>query len=158
MQAFDLQQALSGKPVLLRNGNKAYILKNLNSAKVNEYTLIGYYVLENGLEIGVSWSAAGKYLTDSGSSYDIIGMWQQTITIGKHKIPEPMRTEPPQGTVYYVPLLDTENKFYDWNKWQDSLHDDRALVRGLAHYTHEAAEAHAKALIELSAGSEYVPF
>lgn len=75
----------------------------------------------------------------------------KTIRIGDMEVPEPMKTAPEYGTVYWFPSFpysETADNF----AWSGDDVDNRMLQRGLCHATQEAAEAHAKALIKVSGG------
>ena len=80
--SFDLQEALNGAPVKLRNGRKAFVKYNLlNEVEKLEvrdtvYPLIGYRF--DGIYINTtSWSLTGKSVHWRTIEYDIIGMWEE---------------------------------------------------------------------------------
>lgn len=82
MKPFDLQEALNGEPVMLRNGEKAFVKYNLlNEVEKLEvrdaaYPLIGYRF--DGIYINTtSWSLTGKSVHWRTIEYDIIGMWEE---------------------------------------------------------------------------------
>lgn len=82
MKPFDLQEALNGEPVMLRNGEKAFVKYNLlNEVEKLEvrdaaYPLIGYRF--DGTYINTtSWSLTGKSVHWRTIEYDIIGMWEE---------------------------------------------------------------------------------
>lgn len=79
MKPFDLQEALNGAPVKLRNGNKAFIFKNIQNTPIVDfdvdYPLIG--MLHNHTTIHV-WSLSGKIsLSNDCAPGDIVGMWEE---------------------------------------------------------------------------------
>ncbi|RGE48284.1 hypothetical protein MHD_05595 [Mannheimia granulomatis] len=80
MKEFDLEKALAGEPVKLRNGRKAYIKYSLKKEMVEHgvYTEIQGYILneKNQFLCPCSWTAEGKY-SDLNSEDDIIGMWEE---------------------------------------------------------------------------------
>lgn len=80
MSKFDLEKALKGEPVVLRNGLKAYIRHHETQVKTM-FPLIGY--VSNGLIAGkgVSWTEDGRYYwsDDDKSAYDIVGMWPEPL-------------------------------------------------------------------------------
>ncbi|MFC2544882.1 MAG: hypothetical protein ACFNUN_08495 [Aggregatibacter sp.] len=73
MKPFDLQEALNGAPVKLRNGQKAYVvgLSKLGTEDGNSY-IVGEY--ERNL---CNWSKDGKYWLKRESELDIVGMWEE---------------------------------------------------------------------------------
>ena len=79
MKPFDLQEALNGAPVKLRNGNKAFIFKNIQNTPIVDfnvdYPLIG--MLHNHPRVYV-WSLSGKIsLKNDCAPGDIVGMWEE---------------------------------------------------------------------------------
>lgn len=85
MEPFDLEKALKGKPVQLRNGNKGIITHRIPNYKFengNTVTkpLIGYILnYENKLLISsILWCINGSYYDNvQESDYDIVGMWKE---------------------------------------------------------------------------------
>lgn len=82
MKEFNLDAALNGEPVMLRNGIKAVVKYNLLNevekleARDAEYPLIGYRF--DGIYINTtSWSLTGKSVHWATMEYDIIGMWEE---------------------------------------------------------------------------------
>lgn len=79
MKPFDLQEALNGAPVRLRNGCKAFIFKNIQNTPIVDfdvdYPLIG--MLHNHTTIH-AWSLSGKIsLGNDCAPGDIVGMWEE---------------------------------------------------------------------------------
>ena len=79
MKPFDLQEALNGAPVRLRNGCKAFIFKNIQNTPIVDfdvdYPLIG--MLHNHTTVHV-WSLSGKIaLGNDCAPGDIVGMWEE---------------------------------------------------------------------------------
>lgn len=78
-QEFNLEKALEGKPVILRNGLKAYVRTDLNSVESDKrsgsfYPLQGY-AIQGDVVRPVYWSTSGKAGDYMDYEYDIIGMW-----------------------------------------------------------------------------------
>ena len=75
----------------------------------------------------------------------------RTIRIGEIDIPEPVREPLRNGEQYFVHAIywgdGSSHRFY----WKDGSMDKRLLRRGMVHLTEEAALAHARALIALTA-------
>lgn len=86
MEQFNLKEALKGKPVQLRNGEKAIIthcipehLKYKNGENV-EQPIIGYILTHDNklVTTGSFWNLDGTYLQgNQKSTSDIIGMWKE---------------------------------------------------------------------------------
>ena len=105
MKEFDLKAALNGEPVMLKNGNKAYIKYNLldeiNSlnVKVGMYPLVGYRLECNYIN-NTSWNVLGIAKYRATREYDIIGMWEEPKKqISIEDLPKPFT--PTQGDTYF---------------------------------------------------------
>ena len=75
----------------------------------------------------------------------------RTITIAGIEVPEPMREAPTRGTQYHCPDL-LMRGLTSWAGWSEAKTDYQSLARGICHYTEEAAQQHARALIIASGG------
>lgn len=73
MKPFDLQEALNGAPVKLRNGQKAYVV---GLSKVGTEDGNSYIVGEYGRNL-CNWSKDGKYWLRRESGLDIVGMYEE---------------------------------------------------------------------------------
>ena len=74
---FDLDAALQGEPIRLKNGMKAFIHNDLSRTGhkvLTEFPLRGYIVLPRGIE-PYCWTSRGRYLLDKEDEHDIAGMW-----------------------------------------------------------------------------------
>lgn len=86
MKEFDLDAALNGEPVKLRNGNKAFICHKLSDdykywdgSPIN-FNVCGYILNFNGdiAMLNTAWTTGGKWTIDGvKSDRDIIGMWEE---------------------------------------------------------------------------------
>lgn len=79
MKEFDLKAALNGEPVMLRNGEKAYIFKNIQDTHIFDfkvdYPLIG---MTHNHMVVLTWSLNGQISLGSDCApYDIIGMFEE---------------------------------------------------------------------------------
>lgn len=88
MKPFNLEKALQGEPVLLRDGNKAFIFKNILDTPVlgyiPDYPLVG---MVQNRSVVQTWAINGRISTcDDCADGDIIGMWEEP----KLTIPELM--------------------------------------------------------------------
>ena len=162
MKPFDLNNALSGKPVKLRGGSKAYVVGIVPNTIKTDYVLRGVTVRNDrsgDLVIAStgSWTIQGlaSLITDE-HQFDIVGMWEEEEHIkyrqinGK-KFPEPcskpLKVEEPYfivNTQYGLTVL----KF----RWANSDADNDRLKMGIVHATREAAQAHADAISTLYYG------
>lgn len=82
MKEFDLKAALNGEPVMLRNGEKAFIKYNLLDELENieardaACPLIGYRLYGNYVST-TSWELSGKSIHWATMKYDIVGMFEE---------------------------------------------------------------------------------
>lgn len=88
MRPFDLNAALAGEPVKLRNGSKAYVLAkipdNLKYDKDKEvpYPLVGIIMGKDDYisDSHVRWTLKGGcYFTNEPLRNDIVGMWEEPV-------------------------------------------------------------------------------
>lgn len=84
MKPFDLEKALAGEPVLLRNGNKAVICGRVpdkyklgDECKVT-FPLLGITLYENNTVDNqcVMWRDDGRFATGK-DGMDVVGMWDE---------------------------------------------------------------------------------
>lgn len=82
MKEFDLKAALNGEPVMLRNGEKAFVKYNLLDELENieardaAHPLIGYRLYGNYVST-TSWELSGKSIHWATMKYDIVGMFEE---------------------------------------------------------------------------------
>ncbi len=108
MKPFDLQEALNGAPVKLRNGNKAFICYKLSrdfkywdGSPIN-FNICGYILNFNGdiAMLNTAWKEDGKWTTDeTKSDRDIIAMWEEP-KISIEDLPKPFYPEESNGYFY----------------------------------------------------------
>lgn len=147
LKPFDLQAALNGEAVMLRNGQKAFVRHHETELPVGDgCRLLGY---TDG-DINISWCVNGSYLLeseDSEDSADIIGMWPKTRIINGFEVPAPEIGELNERVAYYTPVFNN-NCFYRAEKWAaGSVFDLRLLKRGLVFLNKEDAITTAKAML-----------
>lgn len=76
----DLEDALAGKPVLLRNGLKAEITKALDAPDTKGFQYFGlvYNECADGVwYLQCAWNSDFKatFIRNDTTNYDIVGMW-----------------------------------------------------------------------------------
>lgn len=104
MKEFNLEAALAGKPVKLRNGDKAYVKYNL--LEENEifvprdtaYPLIGYR-LEGVNCYTISWNLTGETVHFGWRTLDIVEMWEET-KISIEDLPKPFKPKKDEEYFY----------------------------------------------------------
>ena len=99
MKEFNLDAALNGEPVMLRNGEKAFVKYNLLDELENieardaACPLIGYRLYGNYVST-TSWELSGKSIHWETMKYDIVGMFEETKKqINIEDLPKPFRPE-----------------------------------------------------------------
>ena len=103
MKEFDLRASLNGEPVMLKNGQKAFVKFNLLDDVENlesrdaVYPLFGYR-FENNYVYTISWDLSGKSVHWATYEYNIVGMWEEP-KISIEDLPKPFK--PKDGESYY---------------------------------------------------------
>ena len=69
-----------------------------------------------------------------------------TVNINGIEVPEPLRSAPEKGQLYYAPNL-CARTLVSILIWQECSFDFQMLKSGFIHLTEEAAKAHAKAML-----------
>ena len=122
MKEFNLDAALNGEPVKLRNGNKAFICYKLSrdfkywdGSPIN-FNICGYILNFNGdiAMLNTAWKEDGKWTMDeTKSDRDIIAMWEEP----KIRIEDlPKLFKPKDGEPYYYingGVIKHEGEFWD---------------------------------------------
>lgn len=114
MKPFDLEKALEGEPVKLRNGCKAYVLSDLRDLFTidcgSKRCLIGVYAVEgnpSAFEWVARWKLSGKYYERiQESEYDIVGMWEEPKLTTEEIMEKAFREE----LILRHPTLPTERR------------------------------------------------
>lgn len=140
MKEFNLEAALAGKPVKLRNGDKAYV--KYNRLEENEiflprdtaYPLIGYR-LEGVNCYTTSWTLTGETVHFGRRTLDIVEMWEEP-KISIEDLPKPFK--PNNGESYFYitgGIVEYEDDYWDSNKF-----DKSSAERGGCYRTREDAQ------------------
>lgn len=155
LKPFDLQAALHGDPVMLRDGSKAFVRHYEAEQKVNdESRLFGVVVHEWSTCTVMTWSTQGRFYGGlvGDSSLDIIGMWTEpriTRIINGFEVPAPETEEPRVDSVYFSTTLLSGELYGDY-AWANDNFDLTLLKRGLVFLTKEDAIANAKAMLGIN--------
>ncbi|OOF84180.1 hypothetical protein BKG93_08390 [Rodentibacter ratti] len=88
-EPFNLERALAGEPVLLRNGDKAFVKFQLGAPVIGYHSLVGYRINEKGREERCSWFDDGN----RDDNLKIIGMWKEPEPVkpSADDLPKPIR-------------------------------------------------------------------
>ena len=155
LKPFDLQAALKGEAVMLRNGDKAYIRHHETEMPVlRSWEVWGFRIYKDGIDL-MNWAYDGRYYLDGEDGLlDIIGMWPKTRIINGFEVPAPETQDPEEGTTYYIPLLHTTN-LYGKDVWyRDEQWHKRYIKRGMVFLNAEDAITTAKAMLGIDPYAE----
>ena len=137
MKEFNLDAALNGEPVMLRDGSKAFIFKNIKNTNVldfkADYPLIG--MIHNHAAVQ-TWSLDGRIsLSNDCANGDIVGMWEEP-KISIEDLPKPFKPQATQRYYYiyggYIGCEDEGRK--------NNIFDERAAEKGNCFRTKEDAQ------------------
>jgi hypothetical protein len=150
LKPFDLQAALRGEPVMLRNGRKAFVRHHETELRVGSCGEIwGIEERTDGITAFLQWSVSGVYDMDGViGDLDIIGMYptSKTHTINGFEVPAPVTREPKVGDLRFKADIYSE-EFYDEDIWSGGSYGLLALKRGLVFLRKEDAIANTKAML-----------
>ena len=144
MKQFDLEAALNGAPVKLRDGRTATVA-GYNPDAVEEAQLIGWDSdgdMMSWYKHGVSAMA----MDFSEDIEDIIGMAEETHVVNGFEVSKPETAVPPEGSCFYAPELGSSTWYgiHVWTACNSTL--DNFFKRGQVFLTPSAAIANAKAM------------
>ena len=142
MKEFNLDAALNGEPVKLRNGLKAIVYHRIPDefsypgGSTEIYPLIGIIFNKDGTIKGASesWKDCGAYCSRQGD-LDIVGMWEES-KISIEDLPKPFKPKDGEPYFYiYGGVIECESEFWDTNSF-----DIAAAERGGCFRTKEDAK------------------
>ena len=153
MKPFNLEEALAGEPVKLKNGLKAFVLNKVenkeiaNLLQINTNSLVGY-ASDNSLHL-LEWNEQGDDLVYCNQEYSITGMWEEPKRyINGIEVPEPVNMDTwEDGDCYWHISLGTPTGASEAIFCKDSQIDRLLISRRVVFETKEGAEAMAKALL-----------
>ena len=156
MKPFNLEEALAGKPVKLRGGQKAYIKYVLGDEYNTNYPLRGFVEYEKLTDGKINtgehiWTLDGNFSTFEESEIDIVGMWEEPKPkrfINGIEVPEPISLDNLRDGMryWYVDLCGLENVGCD-DFYKASDADKKLISQGVVFETKEGAKAMVKALL-----------
>lgn len=149
MEKFDLERALAGEPVKLKNGRKAYILGKVKDPNV-KYCLIGYIAGSGANTTPESWDlTGGAGINFAYRDICIVGMWEEPKRfINGIEVPAPITEETWKDGEEYWHVDFGEYDCVDNSVFfKNSDYDAKVVSQGLVFETEEGAKAMAKALM-----------
>ena len=148
MKPFNLEAALAGELVVLRDGKQAQVLYDLRNAKFRNATP---YPLGGVSQCGdaTTWTTNGGFVR-SGAEHgrDIVGMWEEPKPrkyINGIEVPMHETNALEIGAPYFAVVLSSTEHYADF-LWGDDKFDRGYLDAGLVFLTREDAIATAAAM------------
>ncbi|MGC6247213.1 pyruvate kinase [Bisgaard Taxon 45] len=141
MKEFDLEKALAGEPVVLRNGNKAFVKFVLENPLYEDNQVVGFHIDDEGNEECINWRKDGIHIPNVNSMYDIIGMWEEprpTVTL---TLPCPLKAVTAGQRVFYLDLNKQNEQVCSFLFQTDSTYHFNLLENGGIFSTEEDAQA-----------------
>ncbi|HEH9658844.1 TPA: pyruvate kinase [Pasteurella multocida] len=141
MKEFDLEKALAGEPVVLRNGDKAFVKFVLENPLFEDDQVVGFHIDSEGKEEVTSWGNNGVHIPNTNSIYDIIGMWEEprpTVTL---TLPCPLKAVMAGQKVFYLDLDKQYEQVCSFLFRTDSTYHFNLLKNGGIFSTEEDAQA-----------------
>ncbi|MGY6089783.1 hypothetical protein [Avibacterium paragallinarum] len=149
MKEFNLEKALSGEPVKLRNGKKAYVKYQVDTKC--DYPLAGYLIDGDGGIYHNNWLLDGRNWTDSKDGRDIIGMWEEPKPkrfINGIEVQQPLTMKTYiSGEKYWCVDLESSELVTEITLYAFNTESLNLVTRGLAFRRKQDAKAMAKALL-----------
>ncbi|MDH3003452.1 pyruvate kinase [Pasteurella multocida] len=142
MKPFDLEKALTGEPVVLRGGCKAYVKFKLPEPYTTKMPLVGYYENALGRSVDMLWFENG-HASDEEDTHilDIYGMWEEprpTVTL---TLPCPLKAVTVGQRVFYLDLNKQHEQVCSFLFQTDSTYHFNLLKNGGIFSTEEDAQA-----------------
>ncbi|HDR1349406.1 TPA: pyruvate kinase [Pasteurella multocida] len=141
MKKFDLEKALAGEPVVLRNGDKAFVKFVLENPVREECAMIGYVIDDRGRDSLIGWYKNGLYASCGGDGLDIVGMYKEprpTVTL---TLPCPLKSVTVGQRVFYLDLNKQCERICAFLFQKDSTYHFNLLKNGGIFSTEEDAQA-----------------
>ncbi|HDR1188135.1 pyruvate kinase [Pasteurella multocida] len=141
MKPFNLEKALAGEPVVLRNGDKAFVKFVLENPVREECAMIGYVIDDRGRDSLIGWYKNGLYASCGGDGLDIIGMYEEprpTVTL---TLPCPLKSVTVGQRVFYLDLNKQCERICAFLFQKDSTYHFNLLKNGGIFSTEEDAQA-----------------
>ncbi|HHW7449417.1 pyruvate kinase [Pasteurella multocida subsp. multocida] len=141
MKEFNLEKALAGEPVVLRNGDKAFVKFVLENPVREECAMIGYVIDDRGRDSLIGWYKNGLYASCGGDGLDIVGMYEEprpTVTL---TLPCPLKAVMVGQKVFYLDLNKQHEQVCSFLFQTDSTYHFNLLKNGGTFSTEEDAQA-----------------
>lgn len=148
MEKFNLEKALKGEPVLLRDGSVAYILAKLpeSNDEAEDSQLLGY-IKKDGTNKIYYWTKTGMYYANSifTHSMDIIGMCPKEQPKIQVTLPAPLKDVKEGQTIFII----TKKFSIIGEVYKNHMHQKTIIDQGRAFLTMEDAKAWVSAFKDL---------
>ncbi|ODN39085.1 pyruvate kinase [Pasteurella multocida] len=150
MKEFNLEKALAGEPVVLRNGYKAFVKFEVPSEyQTNPYSeIMGFFIDNNNYAKRISWNREGKYNSTFNDDFNIVGMYEEpqpTVTL---TLPCPLKAVTAGQRVFYLDLNKQSERAFDFLFQSGSNYHSNLLKNGGVFQSEEDALAWLNAMRE----------
>lgn len=132
---------MAGEPVVLRNGDKAFVKFVLENPVREECAMIGYVIDDRGRDSLIGWHKNGLYASCGGDGLDIVGMYKEprpTVTL---TLPCPLKSVTVGQRVFYLDLNKQCERICAFLFQKDSTYHFNLLKNGGIFSTEEDAQA-----------------
>ncbi|MBN6711464.1 pyruvate kinase [Haemophilus haemoglobinophilus] len=146
MKSFDLEKALAGEPVRLRNGSKAYVKYIMPNEYKGDYPLRGIYI-DSYSDVNITevmWTKDS--FVSAGPKHDIVGMWEEPRPRVTLTLPCPLKE--PQVGMWYISSNNQDACKSGYCKGQISSFNEDDLNAGRYFATEEDANEWINAMKE----------
>ncbi|MGX2956386.1 hypothetical protein ACWIYZ_04755 [Ursidibacter arcticus] len=115
-EPFDLEKALSGKPVMTKDGHKAFIKINLNNNNISaDFPLIGYIDYGFATVTSANWTLEGEFVKNyADHPNNIIGMWQEPVS-NTVTVTLPRALPEPKDGMWFIGVAGVDESCYGKN-------------------------------------------
>ncbi|HDR1858542.1 hypothetical protein ACFGYG_04765 [Pasteurella multocida] len=120
MEKFNKEKALTGEPVRLRNGSKAFVKFEIEKPYSKYENLCGFMIRKEGGDSILSWDENGTYLGKTGESdFDIVGMYVVKDDFIDVKLAKPLNA---------ITIIEGERVFYLSGRGIESFIFNKRLI------------------------------
>lgn len=143
MEPFNLQAALRGEPVAIRDGRKVLQIAHFPGAREDQRVA----VLVEGENTLWKYPEHGILLKYHAEPVDLM-MAPRTFELGGIEVPLPESEAPEEGTRYFTPVPRLPSDNISTRAWRNTAEDLHLLRHGMVHLRSGHAAIHATAMTE----------
>ncbi|HDR1874062.1 hypothetical protein ACFSAV_07610 [Pasteurella oralis] len=118
MEKFNKEKALTGEPVRLKNGCKAFVKFELMKTESTYQRLHGFFIDTNGIYVHLNWNEQGRYSIHP-HCLDIAGMYAEKDDFVNIKLAKPLNA---------ITVIEGERVFYLSGRGIESFIFNKRLI------------------------------